>query len=548
MNKIVKLSKKIKEFKDSKDIKDSKEFRCLKFLRFLNLFVLAFALAFSSCTDYLDVRPENQMLLEEFWQQESDVEAVLLACYRAMQEDDFMHRVIVWGELRSDNVTVRQGSDWDAERQVENVNILTNNTNCEWGAFYKVINYCNVLLKYAPDVEERDPNFTAGDRQAKEAEALAIRALCYFYLVRTFRDVPLSIEATISDDQILQIPQSPPDEVLKRITDDLLQAEKDALSEYALTSENKGRMTKDAIRALLADVYLWQKEYAKCVEYCDKLIDATTTFGSIYGPQMEMPKYELIEEDASQELFFSGNASESIFELQFSTEKKSDRMVSLYGDVDDVGHLVATRRYAEEEIPFPQTDERKGDFIVLSSEAQSEYRIFKYIGLRLGEYMYGYAASPVNWIFYRITDVMLMKAEALVQLNRSEDDLKNALYIVNTTYMRSNPTLLETDSLVFENYANVLAMEKLVLQERQRELMFEGKRWFDLVRLAERKNSTEELVSHVLNKYTSNVSTINSKLSVMNAIYLPIHAAELKVNPLLKQNPYYETSQSIERN
>ncbi|MDR0714941.1 MAG: RagB/SusD family nutrient uptake outer membrane protein [Bacteroidales bacterium] len=501
--------------------------------------------ALTTCSDYLDARPENQILLDEFWLKESDVEATVLACYRAMQEDGFIWRVITWGELRSDNVITSQNAD-DNEREVSNANILATNGLCQWAAFYLVINYCNTVLQYAPEVVEKDPDFTTADLQAKSAEALAIRALCYFYLVRTFRDIPVPPEATISDRQVLQIPQSHPDTVLANITNDLLQAEQWALSEYM--KDSKGRMTKDAIRAILADVYLWRGKYTECIDYCDKLINATLATTEL---SVTTPKYRLEEEMSSMLIFEEGNSSESIFELQFSTEKYNEGVGKLYGRASDInGQLAATVAYAEGEDVFPATDERKADFIITTKTEGGTYPIFKYLGYRMGigtNNMYLYKSTTANWIFYRITDVMLMKAEALVQLNRSDDDLKEALHIVNTTYMRANPTLLESDTLAFANYSNPNAMERLLLLERQRELMFEGKRWFDLVRHSIRKNSSEDLVNYLMNKYTSNLSTIAAKLSVLNALYLPIHTDELKVNPLLEQNPYYKTSSNIEK-
>ncbi|KAA6302767.1 MAG: RagB/SusD family nutrient uptake outer membrane protein [Candidatus Ordinivivax streblomastigis] len=540
MKKINRISAQLASF-----LKPLKNFKNLKLLKIPTILTIIFAL--SSCSDYLDVRPENQILLDDFWQKGSDVEAVVLACYRAMQEDAFMYRLITWGELRSDNV-IAAGSAGDAEKQINNVNILATNGNCSWASFYMVINYCNLVLKYAPVVVERDPNFTESDRQAKEAEVLAIRSLCYFYLVRTFRDVPLVLEATISDDQVLFVPQSSPEEVLKKITEDLLQAETWAMSSYATPRDTKGRITKDAIRAILADVYLWKQEYTACIDYCDKLINATTTLG-FAGTTVERPKYELIEDDLfSFDIFDNGNASESIFELQFSSEKWNAAVYDFYGHSGTIGQMTTTALYAEGETLYKTADMRKVDYIRFPKSDGGEYPIFKYMGSRMGENAYLYKATTANWIFYRITDVMLMKAEALVQLNRSETDLKEALHIVNTTYVRANPSQLEGDTIKYEENANAVSMEKLVLLERQRELIFEGKRWFDLVRHSERKNSTGELVDYVMTKYTANQSTIRSKLSVMNALYLPIHADELKVNPLLKQNPYYQTSSTIEKN
>ena len=513
-----------------------------------SLLIIGISLAGVSCTDYLDVRPENKILLDDMWQKESDVEAVLMACYRSMQENDFMNRLILWGEFRSDNMLVG-GSASDDNKRINEVNILPANGNCSWASFYRVINYCNTLLKYSPDVLDRDPNFTTNDMQAKQAEALAIRALCYFYLLRTFRDIPWIEEATIGDDQNLKVAQSTPEVVLEKITNDLLQAEKWALNLYPSTRENKGRMVKDAICAILADVYLWRKEYDKCVEYCDKLINATTVYSGFSGiQQIEIPKYGLLERYANTEIFSDGNSSESIFELQFTSVKSNQAVIDFYGNRTTVGQMTANTSYTETSNIFPNTDDRKGDFIITTKTSSGEYQIFKYLGSRSSfgtQNTYQFKQTTANWIFYRITDVMLMKAEALVQLNRSNEDLRDALHIVNTTYMRANSTLLKKDSLVFDNYSTQQAMEKLVLLERQRELMFEGKRWFDLVRHSERKNSTDDLVNHVLTKYTSNISTISAKLGVMNALYMPVHANELKVNPLLKQNPYYETSTDI---
>ncbi|MDR1122298.1 MAG: RagB/SusD family nutrient uptake outer membrane protein [Dysgonamonadaceae bacterium] len=510
--------------------------------------ILMLSFAGFACSDYLDVRPENQMLLEEFWQEEADVEATVMACYRMMQEDAFMRRVIIWGELRSDNIIAGGGAK-DPERQIDLVNILATNENCEWKIFYTIINYCNTILKYAPEVRDRDPNFTFADLQAKESEVLAIRAFCYFYLVRTFRDIPWIEEATVSDEQRLEVPQSPPDVVLERITNDLLHAETWAVTDYVSVREAKGRMGQDAIRALLADIYLWRKNYEKCIEYCDKLINALTVPKNYLGEILETPKYEFIENDmSSYMIFYIKNATESIFELQFTEEKYNDAVSEFYGNASNSkGQFIVTARHMKEVTLFPLIDKRRTHFIDHGVSENSDYTILKYVGYNLFGDISSYSQTTPNWIFYRITDIMLMKAEALAQLNRSEDDLKEALYLVNKTYKRANITLTGSDSLTFEMYGNQAAMEKLVLLERQRELMFEGKRWYDLVRHAERNGSTEVLVDHVLTKYESNVSTISSKLAVINALYFPIHANELKVNPLLEQNPYYKTSSNIEK-
>jgi hypothetical protein len=128
-----------------------------------------------------------------------------------------------------------------------------------------------------------------------------------------------------------------------------------------------------------------------------------------------------------------------------------------------------------------------------------------------------------------------MKAEASVELNNMEE----ALRLVNRTYLRSNQT---SDSLQLTNYASKADMEKLVLRERQRELMFEGKRWFDLMRLVRRKGDPTTILAYLSPKLTGGNMQIK-KMSVMNALYMPVLKSELEINPKLTQNPFYEDSE-----
>ena len=128
-----------------------------------------------------------------------------------------------------------------------------------------------------------------------------------------------------------------------------------------------------------------------------------------------------------------------------------------------------------------------------------------------------------------------MKAEAMAQLDRSDEDLKESLRLVNTTYLRSNVT---DDSLSFNNYSDKTSVQDLVLRERQRELLFEGKRWFDLMRLVRRTNNPSAMLKYIAPKLTGDAMQIQ-RMSVMNALYMPILQSELQINTSLTQNPFY---------
>lgn len=508
-----------------------------------------------SCTDWLDLKPIDNIVVEDFWKNASDVEAVVLACYRSMLEDGYMSRIIVGGELRSDNIVIGRGTtdDADEKRALTNIleaNILPSNRFVSWGSFYSVINYCNTVLHYAPDVVDIDPDYTKGMLRANEAEALAIRALTYFYLVRIYKEVPYVTEPSIDDTQEFKIPKSSEDAILDQLEEDLISAETYAVKQWPKGAHTKGRVTKNMVRALLADIYLWRSKYDECITMCNKILAETTTVTDILNGA-EFTAHDLMFLDNTyfsnpfQEIFLEGNSFESIFELQFDAdEKRSTKVFDFYGSLERNGELSATP--LTEWGLFRTTDLRGLDSYL--PEALGYFNIFKYVGSSriystsgTSTYTYRSSASTTpNWIIYRLPDIMLMKAEALAELETSDtDELEEALEMVNTVFMRSNPGLAKSPYAI-EDYSSRTLMQELVSEERQREFLFEGKRWFDLMRMVKRDGNSNRLLSYVLRKYL-NQDIVKSKWSIINALYLPIHQDELSSNPALVQNPFYET-------
>jgi hypothetical protein len=152
---------------------------------------------------------------------------------------------------------------------------------------------------------------------------------------------------------------------------------------------------------------------------------------------------------------------------------------------------------------------------------------------------------------------MLMKAEALAY--RAEGtDLSEAYRLVEAVYNRSQ-SLGADGSLdrkfFLENtypassYVTSENMIKLVLEERQRELAYEGKRWYDLVRKALCDGTTEAMLDIVIpRKYESNPAAYRSKMVSMHSMFFPIAEREINTNDLLVQNPVYETENVYQQN
>ena len=80
---------------------------------------------------------------------------------------------------------------------------------------------------------------------------------------------------------------------------------------------------------------------------------------------------------------------------------------------------------------------------------------------------------------------------------------------------------------------------KLLMNERRREFLFEGKRFFDLVRSARRNGNTLELRQALQTKYGEAAPAVTIKLVQMGFMYLPVYKKEMKINPALVQNECY---------
>ncbi len=198
--------------------------------------ILMMGATLGSCSDFLELEPLNEIVLERFWNEESDIENIVAGCYSALQSGQVIDRMMAWGEYRSDNII--GGTNVQSNASLVNIfkeNLNASNGYTTWGAFYDIINRCNTVIYYAPSVADRDPNYTQSELQATIAEVSAIRDLCYFYLIRTFRDVPYSTEAFQDDTQRMDLPATPFNAVLDSLILDLERVEPFAVRKYPET-------------------------------------------------------------------------------------------------------------------------------------------------------------------------------------------------------------------------------------------------------------------------------------------------------------------------
>lgn len=537
----------------------------------------------ASCSDFLDLKPLNDVVLENYWTKKSDVTSVLMGCYESLHSGDCVTRMGLWGEARSDNMVIAVSSSNDLNYLLKE-NILPSNPFCNWTSFYQTINRCNIVIHYAPQVQELDPNYTLTEMKANIAEATFIRSLCYFHLIRTFRDVPYTREPSIDDTQNYQVPADSFNVVLNNLIADMEGVKDDAQLYYrkpnpdkmadAAERDNTARVTRPAMYALLADLYLWKGDWQKCVECCDYIIDfkkkeyenlkrrLQNTVYLFNDIPLLMEKVNNTSGNAYYEIFGKGNSFESLFELTFDETLNKDNKNSFVGsyyvnysnNTLNSGYLAAFDEFYGD-LPNKSTDLFNANdcraYESIYRYSTTQYYISKYsagnivIDNSKSNWTPSYSWRSQNyahWIVYRLTDVMLMKAEALIE--QGSEHFEDAFSLINAVSRRAVNSFAPGtgEVLKYDDYKDSKEnMEKLVLDERHRELMFEGKRWYDLLRQARRKGSTKELATTVTKKQITNISGIQIRLADANALFLPYFRNELKVNPYLKQNPAYNT-------
>ncbi len=505
-----------------------------------------------SCGEWLNLQPEDGVIRQEFWQTKEEAESALMGCYAQLMSDDMMTDYFIWGEMRADLVTPTSRANADL-LAIRNGEITAENRYCSFASFYRAINQCNTVIELAPTVKDRDRSFDDKMLKQYQAEATCIRSLCYFYLLRTFRDVPYVTDASIYDDQTFSVEKNTQDEILSFLVRDLLAVQADLPFSYESVAATKGRFTGWSLKALLADIYLWQENYQACADLCTQIIESgqfslipvRRTSSQVLNLQGDMVDVWTPNQSDMNSLFdqvyVQGNSSESILELQFSGDK-GNPFVGLFKPVS--GTLTTNADGISMIFPSSELDNGWRDVRYEFSIKQNS--IWKWIGLDENNYRAD-DASFSNWIFYRLPDIMLMKADALTQLAKAADNdstmLADAYALVNQVRVRANGT--ETSAYEYQNdELSSIALEKFILSERGRELVFEGKRWFDILRYVKRDNyrNLDYLVNlAVLATNPEKVTVLQTKwANYPGSHYLPLPLSEVKINKNLEQNEFYK--------
>ena len=507
----------------------------MKKIKYIILLV-CLAFQFSACNEWLTVVPENEQVSDEYWTSKEEVESVLASGYVYLR--DAVPSLIDWGELRGACIYRPLGNNLQRFQVSPDQSAL-----CNWAPLYKVINMANAVIANAEAVQQRDETFDVAVMNSYMTEAYFLRALSYFYIVRNWRDAPLILQPYETDKISYEKAKSSSAEIIAQIRLDIQTALETGAAKEKFEDDwaTKGRATQWALHALMADVCLWDEDYSTAVLHCNEILDATSAFRPVF----------VSDPTKWYELYYPGNSNGSVFEINWaqSVYSQSNSLATLFGN--GTPEWVYTDQMlqdwiAETDLTGINSAVRTlyGGFVpngtASAYQTATTAYVWKYSGIGIQDQVRNSSTEQdPNFIVYRIADVMLMKAEAMISLSNDEASWQVAVDLINEVRTRSN--LPEISPVLAEKSEG--DMLEYVLDERKMELAAEGKRWYDLLRLGKRNGFQYRdrfLINQVvLYNNTANFSWIRSVLNNDDALYLPIYSGELENNKLLEQNPYY---------
>lgn len=470
------------------------------------LFVLL--VAGLGCKKQLDQQPISDLSSQLFWKTADDASLGNAAIYDGVQKTFSGNGSFTeWGDARSDNFTY-------GGTGVNQINVSLNGLNsttatASWDNIYLTISRANFAIKYLPGISGLNETV----RNNYLAQAYAIRAYMYFFLVRLWGAAPVRLTAYENIDENADLPRTPADSILKSV---ILPDLQKALTLSNPTGTTVFEVNTGGILSMLTEVYLWQKDYAKVLETTDKLI--------------ALNRYSLAPAANYRDIFVLGNTKENIWTLNW------DYLVDGGNGIGGkIGSSDQTSNYYIDSIPFLRLESNKSDIrrwanydTTVSFALQRIIQIWKFYPILTT----GKATPPARaqnqakLPLYRWADILLMRAEALNKTN----DKTGAFTLLNQVRARAGVPALDP-----VNYATQTDVETAILDERQLELLAEGKRWFDLVRTGR----VLSVMDPLLRERERQLGVSQTGFDDDRKILWPISRDALTESSALKQNPPY---------
>jgi hypothetical protein len=523
-----------------------------------------------SCKKLVDEKPLSDAVLGDFYKNKYDADGAMAAMYGAFQETmigeggtagQFHNRYTFWGEGRSDNFESTPGTGNTSSIREMHYNALTpNNDWADWTGLYRLIHITNLNLKFFPQInviaagspKDQLDNATLNKYMA---ESYAMRALAYFYIVRIWGDAPIRLEPYLDITKPAEQARDPQAKVLDQIIKDLTTA-------YGMMPKggtaNVWEINEGAMAAILADVYMWRKDYDNAIVWFKNVFKAKGPTGKVYNAAGTSvtgsggSAADLEPTGTWRNVFVTPAASlEAIWNINWVVANNGCPCMTVMSSSVNNGPLRVSvemfkgQTYTLNPTPILTNVPAGSPYEWYKNTTDIRYRqtieytqstmasVWKYYA---GTYNGTNFSAPrdnlkeVYLTMYRLADQYLLYAEAL----NKKGDLANALKYLNLIHVRAG-----LPAYTAAQFTTMAAMENAILQERQYELFGEGKRWFDLVRTDKVYEVMDPImISRQIFQGAAQTGFGVDKSDKRKYLW-PLHRNVLNANPLLVQNPPY---------
>jgi|Deesub1362B_J571_1020462.scaffolds.fasta_scaffold03290_2 tetratricopeptide (TPR) repeat protein len=455
--------------------------------------------AYSCEKNFLDLTPQQSVAEEEFLKTLSDFKAAILGIYDQLQLSDLYGRYTllvpdVMGRDVKQNAQANRAKAWaEYNGSTSTVHRIDREF---WAEYYEAINMANKIINadYDPPTEQARKEY-----QQILGEAYALRALCYFDLVRIFAQhytftadashpgVPIVLQSDIT--------QKPARNTVKEVYDQIISDFQKGIELMTMDPPNNGYMSKEAAQALLSRVYLYKEDWANAEAMATAVINSG--------------KFNLIPREEYKNMFFPDLSSEVIFGVIFTlTDNPGSNHLgrmykaSGYGDYLPSNDLLSLLDSTDVRwVMFREDPNLGGEF--------GKYRVDKWPSE-------GSEIDTDDIPIIRLAEVYLNRAEARYHLGNYQGAIEDLMTVRRRAWPTAPDVTATGDALLEE-----------ILNERRRELCFEGHGIWDITRYK---------MDLVRNDCTAPVCYVPYPDP---RFVLPIPFEEVDVNPNIEQNPGY---------
>ena len=468
-----------------------------KTLLLLSLSALALLTA---CEKFLDEKPSDFLTTTNFYQNEGDAIAGLNGAFSTLQAQAHYGRT-VWlvGELPGEAVAVVGAATGDRAELSRFAYGAGNGEIFNWWVnSYRLVARANDVLDKVPPIAMDE-----GRKNNLLGNARFLRALAYFDLVRGFGDVPLLLTPVTGPNDDLRPRRAPLAQVYEQIITDLKFAEANCPRENLIAATAKGRVSTGAAAGLLAKVYLTRAGTAaaqaadnqSALDACTRVIASgvyslAPVYGNVFLPDVE-------------------NNAEHLFSVQFDLPPNVGNIVvrqylpaQLGGFASFTAEDAFVQSYRPGDVRRAWNVSNVAGTATLPQFYFNKFRDDKRIG----------NDSRTNWLVLRYADVLLLQSEALNNLNAADPIKYQGINLVRARAGLPPLPLTPTTKDAFVD---------LLVQERSWELVQEGHRRNDLLRLGRLKQVQQ---------------TVRGRAIDDRYLLFPIPQSELLLNPNLVQN------------